>query len=82
MTRRTTPEHEEHSLRDGGFTQQTTRVFVERPDPEGVLVVVGWVQVSVCTTCLLVEAQCEHTKSSWNEEGTKLTCNLCGIDGT
>lgn len=40
------------------------------------------VELSVCQTCHFIEAHCLHVKNSWNAEGTVLTCDFCGIDGT
>lgn len=43
----------------------------------------GSVQVEFCSECgYVVSCICEHEMNTWNEEGTKLTCNLCGADGT
>lgn len=39
--------------------------------------------VEICTNCgTLVQRECPHVSNSWNEEGTVLTCDNCGIDGT
>ncbi len=39
----------------------------------------GTVRVSVCNRChLVVEAECIHEKSSWDQEKIALTCDLCG----
>lgn len=43
----------------------------------------GTIEILFCKVCgYSPTAMCEHTKNSWNEEGTKLTCDLCGADGT
>ncbi len=41
-------------------------------------------QVEVCSdpVCARVFAQCVHTKCSWNNEGTILSCNFCNRDAT
>ena len=37
----------------------------------------------VCDQCPHIETTyCMHKKNVWNKEETKLTCTLCGIDGT
>lgn len=38
--------------------------------------------VEYCTQCPLMKAFCLHTQNGWNDEGTVLTCYLCGEDGT
>ena len=40
------------------------------------------VTLEICQTCHFIEAHCNHIKSTWNVEGTILTCDFCGIDGT
>jgi hypothetical protein len=44
----------------------------------------GTVMVLVCTDewCNHATLYCEHSKNSWNEDKTQLTCDLCGADGT
>lgn len=43
----------------------------------------GEVILLVCEKCpYIATTYCMHKKNSWNEEGTQLTCDLCGIDGT
>lgn len=70
-------KHLVHSARDSGYEQQHTTMEIERDG-----VVVGSVEVWVCTRCLLPEVRCTHSKNSWNKDGTELTCDLCGVDGT
>lgn len=40
------------------------------------------IEVWKCDTCSRLEAYCMHTKNSWDEDGTTLTCDFCGVDGT
>jgi hypothetical protein len=40
------------------------------------------IYIGACDVCHHVVAQCNHDKNSWNEDGTTLTCDFCGIDGT
>lgn len=42
----------------------------------------GTLQIGVCDQCPFMAVQCTHEHNEWNEEGTVLTCNLCGADGT
>lgn len=42
----------------------------------------GEVMLLICDDCHFMDAVCVHRNCSWNAEGTKLTCNLCGLDGT
>lgn len=42
----------------------------------------GVLCVLACDQCPYLEAHCEHKENSWNADGTQLTCNLCGADGT
>jgi hypothetical protein len=39
--------------------------------------------VEICVNCgSQVSKHCAHEINTWNEEGTVLTCDNCGIDGT
>lgn len=40
------------------------------------------IMLLICETCHRIEAHCQHVKNSWNADGSKLTCDFCGIDGT
>lgn len=43
----------------------------------------GSVELEICDFCgYIARTTCDHIKNSWNEEGTRLTCDLCGADGT
>jgi hypothetical protein len=44
----------------------------------------GPLQVEICAdpTCAKIFAMCEHSKNTWNAEGTTLTCDFCGRDVT
>jgi len=61
--------HESH----GGYSSDYREVATY---PEGVVVLL------VCNTCHFIEAYCNHSKCTWNTDGTILTCDFCGIDGT
>lgn len=39
-------------------------------------------EIWICDVCHFLESYCLHKKNSWNEDGTTLTCDACGIDGT
>lgn len=43
---------------------------------------VGDYQVWCCDVCHLLVAECMHPSATWGEEGTTLTCDFCGLDGT
>ena len=40
------------------------------------------VYLEICDQCKYIRASCMHLSNSWNEDGSILTCNFCGIDGT
>lgn len=40
------------------------------------------IEVWKCDTCFHLEAYCTHRKNSWDDDGTTLTCDFCGVDGT
>lgn len=40
------------------------------------------IEVWRCDVCHHLEAYCMHTHNSWDDEGTTLTCDFCGVDGT
>lgn len=43
----------------------------------------GSVMLEVCADgCGQIQAHCEHEKNTWSPDETRLTCNLCGKDGT
>jgi hypothetical protein len=42
----------------------------------------GGIQIEQCSICPYMFVMCEHKYNNWNEEGTQLTCDLCGEDGT
>lgn len=44
--------------------------------------VTGSVIVLTCESCAYAVEHCEHTVNKWNDEGTVLTCQRCGADGT
>lgn len=65
-------EHEDHVRQSGGY--RSSVLYMENAD--------GRLMIEACTECDHVNVACEHVKNSWNVEGTQLTCDLCGIDGT
>lgn len=40
------------------------------------------IEVWRCDVCSRLEAYCMHTRNSWDDGGTELTCDFCGVDGT
>lgn len=39
--------------------------------------------MEICNNCgTQVRKECPHVSNTWNPEGTVLTCDNCGIDGT
>jgi hypothetical protein len=42
----------------------------------------GDLMLEICEECHEVVAYCEHSKNSWDDEGTVLSCDLCGLDVT
>ena len=68
-------DHAKHVQKDGGYSELQ---LVVNPGDREIRVI-----VRVCEQCrFILGAVCEHTKNTWNEDGTKLTCNFCGQDGT
>jgi len=61
-------EHDEH----GGFSASV--FYMENW--------LGSIQVEECDACAYWTVMCEHKLNTWNSNGTQLTCNLCGADGT
>lgn len=81
MTERLIPTrqcHEQHSLADGGSTSMFHTVDAAEPNTERM----GTLTILVCVKCAYIEAICDHVHNSWNEDGTQLTCDFCGADGT
>lgn len=67
-----TPTYQRHHSHDGAA------LLLEYPTtPTG-----DEVTLWICEECHFIEAICEHSKCQWNKEGTELTCQLCGLDGT
>lgn len=64
--------HRLHIAKDGVERQEIIYLTTDQ----------GSMTLLVCGECRLIEAYCNHDKNSWNEDGTKLLCDLCGIDGT
>lgn len=65
------------TLIDLSNCQHTASSFFEVENEHGV-----W-GVLVCNNCgTQVHRECPHVSNSWNEEGSVLTCDNCGIDGT
>lgn len=65
-------EHDEHTRARGGYGMDV--LYLEST--------LGVLCVLACDQCPYLEAHCEHKENSWNADGTQLTCNLCGADGT
>ena len=44
----------------------------------------GSIEIEVCANpeCAHIVAMCEHIKCTWNDNGSVLTCDLCGVDAT
>lgn len=42
----------------------------------------GRLMIKECDQCGYLIPLCQHEKNTWNEAGTRLTCDLCGEDGT
>jgi len=40
------------------------------------------VDMLICEKCHYIKTYCNHDSSTWNEDGTHLACDFCGIDGT
>lgn len=71
------PDWRKWTLIDLSYCQHTTSSMFEVENEHGV-----W-GVLICNNCgTLVQRECPHVSNSWNEEGTVLTCDNCGIDGT
>lgn len=69
-------DHEKHVKEDGGYGELFLKVvLLSNTESTGF--------VRVCNECkLILGFVCDHNKNTWNEDGTKLTCDLCGQDGT
>lgn len=65
-------EHDDHVAQNGHWSASI--VYVEST--------LGVIQVEQCSECPLMFVRCDHKHNTWNEEGTVLTCDLCGVDGT
>lgn len=80
MTTRLQKEnHEAHVLNDGGYRSRVYEPVVK--NIEGLEV--GTVQITFCDVCHIhLNTFCDHSNNTWNEEGTVLSCNLCGEDVT
>lgn len=65
------------TLHDLSRCQHTAMVQLSVENAHG-----AW-EVEVCVNCgEQVSKHCAHVHSTWNDEGTVLTCDNCGIDGT
>lgn len=64
--------HNEHVRRDGVETEELT--YISTDD--------GSIILLICPVCHHITTHCLHVNNTWNEEGSQLTCDLCGIDGT
>lgn len=72
------PRWREALLFDLSDCPHTVRSMVEVENAHGV-----W-GVEICVDCGLLVAgpECPHISCHWNEAGTMLQCDNCGIDGT
>lgn len=87
-------QHQRALLATGGFfSEAITRIeichdFTHCPHTSGVFIEVendhGVWGVIVCVNCGQLQGgpECPHESSTWNEDGSLLTCDNCGIDGT
>jgi hypothetical protein len=65
------------TLYDLSRCPHTTQAIVNIKNDHG-----SW-DVVICVDCgVSTERHCPHELNSWNEDGTILTCDNCGIDGT
>lgn len=65
--------HEDHVARDGWYRSSVR--YESSP--------LGSVMIEECDAgCGQVAVHCEHQRNTWNADGTVLTCDLCGTDGT
>jgi hypothetical protein len=69
----TKQNHQMHVVIDGGY--ESTISYISDPAR-------GTIQLDICNICHYITATCEHENNTWNKDGTVLTCDLCGIDGT
>lgn len=84
--------HREHVDRDGYYRVSAATLEIDRSvavpkdkdHPFGIKTDfnVGTVLVTVCNTCLYTKTTCQHTVNTWDDEGSTLTCNACGMDVT
>lgn len=43
----------------------------------------GTIDIMVCDDCHhIIAVECIHNRNTWNDEGTILSCNMCGADVT
>lgn len=66
--------HQDHVRRSGIERQNVIQITEDETGSQIILL--------ICPDCHMIETHCLHVSNSWNEDGTQLTCNLCGIDGT
>lgn len=65
------------TLIDLSHCQHTVCSFFEVENEHGI-----W-GMEICNNCgTQVRRECPHVSNTWNPEGTVLTCDNCGIDGT
>lgn len=66
-------EHDDHVAHNGMYSASIWELVS----------VDGMWLVEVCNQCdNITHITCQHTINKWNEEGTVLTCQSCGADGT
>jgi hypothetical protein len=65
-------EHDEHIARSGGFSADYVTATSW----------LGTIEIESCDSCPLLWVRCIHEHNTWNTDGSQLTCDLCGVDGT
>jgi hypothetical protein len=80
--RRTPPSYRDHeghmNLNNGGTATIRTSLVLD----ETLTYPVATLELAICDDCGYVAAVCDHVRNSWNKDGTQLTCDFCGQDGT
>jgi hypothetical protein len=66
--------HGKHVEEDSGWTASVA--YAEDPLGNGTVI------VETCDKCGYQVLTCQHSANAWNQDGTVLTCRLCGTEGT
>jgi hypothetical protein len=64
--------HDEHKVTDQVYFLSNWRLMSAN----------GTIEILVCDSCGYITATCIHERNTWNDEGTILSCNMCGADVT